>query len=84
MNFENLTKESVNILFAGEFKYMKEVKALIRLPLDNENSELKNKISQFKIENEVYKYDKPILDLIYDIIIWGICKNEPLGISMKI
>jgi len=71
----NLNKKDV-VSFISQQKVLQEdIRNLMKLPVETKTQRTSSLLSTEKEE----QYDKPLLDLVNDLILWGISNNEPLG-----
>lgn len=74
-SIEDLETDELLGLLARAFTDREEIKKLIKLPLEKPKVE-KNTFTLSRAREE---YNKPILQLIDDLMLWGVSTNEPLG-----
>lgn len=74
----NLNKADV-LTFISQNKLIKrDVTNLLRLPIGTKSRRESSLLSNEREE----KYDKPLLDLVNDLMLWGIYNNEPLALRL--
>jgi len=69
-----LNKQDVTSILARAKLQQEEIKAIMRLPLETKTHRRSLTLSSTKEE-----YTKPLIDLVNELIIWGVYNNEPLG-----
>ncbi len=71
----HLNKKDVTSFISQQKILQEDIRNLMKLPVETKTQRTSNLLSAEKEE----QYDKPLIDLVNDFILWGISNNEPLG-----